>query len=110
MIKVTKISLIKLYLPQEFSRSTPSPSVDFNAIIVLLLLLAQTSDQWTERSLAPEDRDTVTFAELGLAEDHFSHPEVCGGVGGGGGGGGGECVFGCEYWVCQLVVGAPVYF
>ena len=89
MIKVTKISLIKLYLPQEFSRSTPSPSVDFNAIIVLLLLLAQTSDQWTERSLAPEDRDTVTFAELGLAEDHFSHPEVCGGLGGGGRG---ECV------------------
>ena len=46
-------------------------------LFIFLLLSAQTSIHWNDGGPLLEENDTVTFAELGLAEDHFSHPEVC---------------------------------
>lgn len=51
-------------------------------LMLVFFLPAQSGDQWNNRGPGPEENDAVTFAELGLAEDHFSHPEVslCAGV------------------------------
>lgn len=43
----------------------------------IVLVGSNTSSSWTQPSVpGSSNSDDITFADLGLAEDHFSQPEV----------------------------------
>lgn len=75
-VKRTQIFLRnEIYREQDIVYNLFTVKVHVNDIYIIILIWCSGSynSSWTDIS---DDNPDVTNADLGLAEDHFSHPEV----------------------------------